>query len=198
MRLPRSVRPAASLALVAVSALGMAAGTGAPAASADDQLTTGTMPAGSPDARWDTASATTARSLAAGSATVAYSLGTDVASYQHPGGKPIDWRAAAASGQAFTIVKATESTTYTNPYATADVIGARSAGLVVGVYHFANPAVSPTAQADYFARQVNGFGGTLLPPASECFVRVAPAGGTPMRPNTRMGAWVRWRRCGGC
>ena len=157
---------AASVSLVLALAAGALATTDVRPASADDgQSSTGTMPAGSPDARWDASGPTTARALTTAAVAPVYSLGTDVASYQHPGGQPIDWRAVAASGQAFTIVKATESTTYTNPYAMADVAGARSAGLVVGVYHFANPAVSATAQADYFARQVNGFGGTLLPPA---------------------------------
>jgi lysozyme len=167
MRPFRSLPSAASVALVAAIALGTVSTSGVQVARADDgQLTTGTMPAGSPDARWDASGPVTARAGAlTAAATPVYSLGTDVASYQHPGGKPIDWHAVATSGQSFTIVKATESTTYTNPYAMTDVTGARSAGLVVGVYHFANPAVSATAQADYFSRQVNGFGGTLLPPA---------------------------------
>jgi lysozyme len=166
---PLALRPSSRAAVLVPSTVltlvaGLAVSGGIPSALADDgQQSTGMMPAGSPDARWD-ASSPTARALTAAAATT-YSLGTDVASYQHPSGQPIDWKAVAASGQAFTIVKATESTTYTNPYARADVTGARGAGLVVGVYHYANPAVSATAQADYFARQVNGFGGTLLPPA---------------------------------
>ncbi len=165
MRPLHIARTAASAALVAAIVVGALSTTDARAAGTDTQQATGTMPTGSPDYRWDGSSTSTARSLAAGTAAPVYTLGTDVASYQHPGGQPIDWRAVAASGQGFTIVKATESTTYTNPYARADVTGARSAGLVVGVYHFADPTVSATAQADYFARQVNGFGGTLLPPA---------------------------------
>ena len=119
------------------------------------------LPPGSPDAAQGTG-ANTARGVVAVSGS--YLLGTDVASYQHPGGQSIDWSAAAAAGESFTVVKATESTNYANPYMAADVTGARAAGLVVGLYHFARPEVSPTAQADYFARQVNGVAGTQLPP----------------------------------
>ena len=96
--------------------------------------------------------------------TAGYLLGIDVSSYQHPGSQPIDWAAVAASGQSFTIVKATESTDYTNPYLAADVTWARTSGLVVGLYHYARPEISPTAQADLFAQQVNRVAGTQLPP----------------------------------
>jgi lysozyme len=143
---------------------GPAPRSGQPSAPQVERQTDGMMPAGSPDATW-VVSAPSSRTSAATTTTATFALGTDVASYQHPGGQPIDWPAVAASGQSFTIVKATESTSYTNPYAMTDVTGARGAGLVVGLYHFADPAVSATAQADYFARQVNGVGGTLLPPA---------------------------------
>ncbi len=132
-----------------------------PTQQTGQQQTTGMLPVGSPDAG---APATPSVSRAAAAAATSYTLGTDVSSYQHPGAKPIDWHAVAASGQSFTVIKATESTTYTNPYAVTDLVGARAAGLVVGLYHYANPAVSATAQADSFARQVNGIGGTMLPP----------------------------------
>jgi GH25 family lysozyme M1 (1,4-beta-N-acetylmuramidase) len=152
---------AMSVGLAASPALAAAHGPAAQPQGLPGQQVSGMLPAGSPDAP----SLTAARSSLLGAATAAsYLLGTDVASYQHPGGKAINWATVAASGQAFTIVKATESTNYTNPYVMTDVTGARAAGLLVGVYHFAHPDVSATAQADYFARQVNGIGGTLLPP----------------------------------
>ena len=177
---PHSLRAGVvSLALTGVTAFGVVAAIEVPAAHAGsapspapvgERYADGMMPAGAPDATW-TAAPSSSRATApvgtAGTASTAtaFALGTDVASYQHPGGQPIDWHAVAASGQSFTVIKATESTTYTNPYAMSDVTGARAAGLVVGVYHFADPSVSATAQADFFARQVNGFGGTMLPPA---------------------------------
>ena len=124
------------------------------------QVGPGMMPPGSPDA----AAAPGAQAAQSVSAAGGYLLGTDVSSYQHPGGLAIDWSAVAASGESFTVVKATESTDYVNPYMAVDVTSARAAGLVVGLYHFARPEVSATAQADYFARQVNGVAGTQLPP----------------------------------
>lgn len=115
------------------------------------------------------AAATTAAALVAGSlaalsagpaaeAAPARVSGIDIASWQHPGGKPIDWAAVARAGHRFAIIKATESTTYTNPYFAADRAGARSVGMVVGAYHFARPAKpvtrTATAQARYFVKVV--------------------------------------------
>ena len=81
--------------------------------------------------------------------------GIDIASWQHPGGAAISWPKVAAAGHAFAIVKATEGTTYTNPYYKDDVAGAKAAGLIVGAYHFARPALplsTATSQAKYFIK----------------------------------------------
>lgn len=81
--------------------------------------------------------------------------GIDVASHQHPNGAPIDWGAVARSGQRYAIVKATEGTTYRNPWFASDDLGARRAGLYVGAYHYARPKhpvdASARAEAAYFA-----------------------------------------------
>jgi lysozyme len=79
--------------------------------------------------------------------------GPDVASYQHPSGAPIDWSAVAAGGSSFAFVKATEGTTYANPYFAPDWSGLATAGLVRGAYHYAWPSStvgSAAAQARYF------------------------------------------------
>ncbi|THJ69085.1 GH25 family lysozyme [Candidatus Frankia alpina] len=68
--------------------------------------------------------------------------GVDVASWQHPGGGPIDWNTAHGSGLSFAIIKATEGTNYTNPFFAADRAAATKAGFVVGAYHYARPAQS--------------------------------------------------------
>jgi len=149
-------------AVVAPPALAAAGPTVRGALNVPAQAATGMMPAGAPDAARP-ASSKSAPGFAAAASTP-YLLGTDVSSYQHPAGQAINWSVVAGSGESFTVVKATESTDYTNPYLMADVLGARSAGLLVGLYHFAHPEFSPTAQADYFARQINGIAGTLLPP----------------------------------
>ena len=155
---------------------GVRAADAAPAASSDGgQLQSRSMmPDGAPDSPAAVAQrqahARTANACAAGSAPAAsgsQALGVDVASYQHPNGAAIDWGAAARSGQSFVVVKATEGTTYSNPYLTGDVNGARAAGIYTGAYHYARPssaAGSAAAQASYFARAYNALHGNLLPP----------------------------------
>ena len=74
--------------------------------------------------------------------------GLDVSSWQGN----VDWTAVAAGGGRFAYVKATESTTYVNPYFTQQYMGAYQVGLVRGAYHFALPDRSSGAtQADFFA-----------------------------------------------
>ncbi len=78
--------------------------------------------------------------------------GVDVASYQEKPG--IDWAQAAAAGERFVAVKATEGAYYANPYAPADLTAAKAAGLTVVAYAFAIPngdgaSSSPVVQADY-------------------------------------------------
>jgi lysozyme len=107
--------------------------------------------------------------------------GPDVASYQHPHptkahphGQPINWKAVAKAGKDFAIVKATEGTTYVNPYFAGpyanDYADAAAAGLVHGSYHFARPtlpiASSAKAQAALFAQTVGPVTtAATLPPA---------------------------------
>jgi lysozyme len=81
--------------------------------------------------------------------------GPDVARYQHPNGARIDWQRAADSGAAFAFIKATESTTYTNPYFASDYAAAHDAGLVRSAYHYARPKADLTTardQADFFVK----------------------------------------------
>ncbi|MEU1011589.1 lysozyme [Streptomyces sp. NPDC005890] len=90
--------------------------------------------------------------------------GHDVSSHQ----KRVDWAAAAAKGARFVYVKATESTTYRNPYFSGQYSGARKAGLLRGAYHFALPdRSSGTRQAAYFVRHGGDWraDGWTLPPA---------------------------------
>jgi lysozyme len=82
--------------------------------------------------------------------------GPDVASYQHPNGARIDWQKAADNGAGFAFVKATESTSYTNPYFADDYASAAAAGLVRSAYHFARPKPdlqSARDQADFFVKK---------------------------------------------
>jgi GH25 family lysozyme M1 (1,4-beta-N-acetylmuramidase)/lysozyme family protein len=84
--------------------------------------------------------------------------GPDVSSYQHVTGYTIDWgQAHSTGGAAFAFVKATEGTTYTNPWFARDWAALGSQGMMRGAYHFAAPGAdlrTAVTQADYFARTV--------------------------------------------
>jgi lysozyme len=90
--------------------------------------------------------------------------GHDVSSHQ----KNVNWQSAKAKGARFVYVKATESTTYRNPYFGQQYNGSRKAGLVRGAYHFALPnRSSGQAQAAHFVRNGGSWSadGWTLPPA---------------------------------
>ncbi len=94
--------------------------------------------------------------------------GVDVASHQHPGGAAINWTQVRAAGHSFAFVKASEGTTYRNPYYATDFAGAASAGLFRGAYHYARPRLplsSAIDQARYFVSITGGLGAPLDLPA---------------------------------
>ena len=79
----------------------------------------------------------------------------------------VDWRTAYGRGARFAYVKATESTTYTNPYFAQQYNGSAGVGMVRGAYHFALPnSSSGAAQATYFVNHGGGWSadGRTLPP----------------------------------
>jgi GH25 family lysozyme M1 (1,4-beta-N-acetylmuramidase) len=81
-------------------------------------------------------------------------LGMDVASYQ----RKLNWSSWASKGKDFAYIKATEGTSYRNPYWHSQYYGAGKAGLIRGSYHFARPAgASGKKQADYFAIHGGGW-----------------------------------------
>lgn len=90
--------------------------------------------------------------------------GLDSSSWQHPHGAPVNWHAAAASGQTFAFIKATEGTGPANRYYESDVHNARAAGMLIGSYHMARPAMEPAQQAHAFADRLQSVGGPQLPP----------------------------------
>ncbi|WP_405747373.1 lysozyme [Streptomyces sp. NBC_01525] len=84
------------------------------------------------------------------STSIASVNGVDVSS--HNGN--VGWPALRQSGVRFAYVKATEGTTYKNPYFTQQYRGSYDAGIIHGAYHFALPDHSSGAsQAKYFAQQ---------------------------------------------
>jgi GH25 family lysozyme M1 (1,4-beta-N-acetylmuramidase) len=90
--------------------------------------------------------------------------GMDVSGYQGT----VDWAGAYADGARFAYIKATESTTYTNPYFAQQYNGAAGASVIRAAYHFALPDRSDGAsQAGYFVDNGGGWtaDGATLPPA---------------------------------
>ncbi|MFG1805613.1 lysozyme [Streptomyces sp. NPDC049040] len=93
---------------------------------------------------------------------VAGAQGLDVSGYQGN----VNWASVAANGGRFAYVKATESTSYVNPYFAQQYNGSYNAGLIRGAYHFATPDTSSgAAQADYFLAHGGGWSkdGKTLP-----------------------------------
>ncbi|MGW2795194.1 GH25 family lysozyme [Streptomyces sp. NPDC001251] len=79
--------------------------------------------------------------------------GIDVSSYQN--------ETYSTTGRDFVIVKATEGTSYINPKQNRQAATARTAGLVLGFYHFLHPG-NITAQAAYFVEKCASIEGDLL------------------------------------
>jgi GH25 family lysozyme M1 (1,4-beta-N-acetylmuramidase) len=90
--------------------------------------------------------------------------GMDVSGYQGN----VNWSAAYSNGARFAYVKATEGTSYTNPYFAQQYNGSYNVGMLRGSYHFALPGNSSgVAQADYFVAHGGGWSkdGKTLPGA---------------------------------
>jgi GH25 family lysozyme M1 (1,4-beta-N-acetylmuramidase) len=87
--------------------------------------------------------------------------GIDVSRWQCGGahaGDPIDWAAVRGTGFQFTFIKATEGLNITDPFMSVLVSGARSAGLLTGVYHICWPAENTAvAEAAYFLKVAGQF-----------------------------------------
>lgn len=91
----------------------------------------------------------------------------DVSSNDHENEEPINWHEVYAAGYLGTIIKATQSVDYINPFLEEDANKAKEAGLhYIGYYHFAiSGASSALDQANFFAEKIAGLprniGGTL-------------------------------------
>lgn len=115
--------------------------------------------------------------------------GLDVSSYQGN----VNWASVKANGARFAYVKATEGTTYTNPYFTQQYNGSYNAGLIRGAYHFALPdRSSGSAQATWFVNHGGGWSrdGKTLPPALD--IEYNPYGATCYGlSQSAMVSWIR-------
>lgn len=85
--------------------------------------------------------------------------GVDVSSYQ---GK-IDWDTLASQNISFAFIKATEGSSYVDPYFAENYQQAQQTGLRIGAYHFFSYDSSGETQADHFIATVSPIE-TMLPP----------------------------------
>ncbi|HEX8096313.1 lysozyme [Jatrophihabitans sp.] len=131
-----------------------------------------------------------ALTLGAGSANAAtYVRGMDVSGHQGN----VAWSTAWNNGARFAYVKATEGTSYTNPYFAQQYNGSYNVGMIRGAYHFATPNTSSgTTQADYFINHGGGWSGDgkTLPPALD--IEYNPYGSTCFGlSQSSMVSWIR-------
>ena len=89
-------------------------------------------------------------------------LGRDFSSFQ---GNLSD---ADCEGIDFAYVKATQGSSYINPFAPQQVRALRAAGVKVGLYHFVTVVDSIGDQLHNFATYAQSLGGSQLPPALDC------------------------------
>lgn len=111
----------------------------------------------------------------ASTAAVTQTLGMDVSSHQGN----VNWSYWWGQGRKFAYVKATEGTSYTNPYFAQQYNGSYNIGMIRGAYHFALPSNSSGAtQADYFVNHGGGWSrdGKTLPGALD--IEYNPYGAT--------------------
>lgn len=116
-------------------------------------------------------------------------LGMDVSSHQ---GK-VNWSSWAKQGKQFVYVKATEGTTYRNPYFAAQSSGSAKVGMLRGAYHFASPSgKSGKAQAQYFVKNGGAWknDGKTLPGVLD--IEYNPYGSTCYGlSKTKMTSWIK-------
>ncbi|GAB3561979.1 GH25 family lysozyme [Spelaeicoccus albus] len=121
-------------------------------------------------------------------ATPSGTRGIDVSHWQGN----INW-SKVSSNVKFAYIKATESTTYTDPQFNDNYIGAYKQGIIRGAYHFALPNKSSgAAQANYFVKNGGGWSsdGKTLPPLLD--MEYNPYGNTCYGlSDSQMVSWVK-------
>jgi GH25 family lysozyme M1 (1,4-beta-N-acetylmuramidase) len=134
---------------------------------------------------------------------VAKHEGAPTALFARPAGLPgldvsghqgnVNWGYVKAHNARFAYVKATESTTFRNPYFRQQYRGAYRAGLIRGAYHFALPdRASGAAQANFFVNNGGDWSadGRTLPGALD--IEYNPYGPTCYgRSHRGMVSWIR-------
>jgi lysozyme len=115
--------------------------------------------------------------------------GVDVSSHQGN----VAWPSLWDSGVRWAYVKATEGTSYRNPYYAQQYGGSHDVGMIRGAYHFATPdTAGGAAQADYFVDHGGGWtkDGRTLPGVLD--IEYNPYGETCYgRTASQMVGWIR-------
>lgn len=115
--------------------------------------------------------------------------GVDVSSHN----RRVHWKTLRKSGVRFAYVKASEGTSYTNPYFAQQYRGSYSSGMIHGAYHFALPDHSSgSSQAEYFADHGGDWSrdGRTLPGALD--MEYNPYGATCYgKSHKSMVSWIR-------
>ncbi|MEU6293121.1 lysozyme [Streptomyces sp. NPDC005047] len=115
--------------------------------------------------------------------------GVDVSSHQGN----VAWSTLWKSGVKWAYVKATEGTSYRNPYFAQQYGGSYDTGMIRGAYHFATPDTSGgKAQADYFVDHGGAWSkdGKTLPGVLD--IEYNPYGATCYgKTKTQMVSWIK-------
>src|SRR5579872_7051553 len=77
----------------------------------------------------------------------------------------VNWSAHAKAGVVFAYIKASEGADFTDPYFERNRLGAGSAGIISGAYHYWRPDVDPVAQIQHFVTIYPRWTPGDLPPA---------------------------------
>jgi GH25 family lysozyme M1 (1,4-beta-N-acetylmuramidase) len=107
------------------------------------------------------------RLLSTSIAVTGISEGIDVSHWQGT----IDWGLVHQAGKRFAFLKASEGQTYEDPTYETNRAGAKTAGLVIGAYHFANPSSTSSCdltcdakrEADHFIATAAWVSGEMRP-----------------------------------
>ncbi len=116
-------------------------------------------------------------------------LGIDISHYQGT----VNWAQVSAAGKVFAYVKSTEGITYTDPNYTTYMSGGTSAGIVMGVYHFARPESNTAVdEANHFlAVSASSIGVGYLPPVLDLEDPPTGAGLTSYFTSAALTAWAQ-------
>ena len=79
-------------------------------------------------------------------------LGIDVCHWD----TKINWGTLKSSGVEFVFIKATQGNYLVDPMLNQYCSDANKAGLIVGLYHWCDPIISASRQADYFLKAISG------------------------------------------